>query len=136
MATAAITNRNLADDACASRQAILSAVRHGSRLFSPIGFIAHNPAVAQRDTAVGLFGDLLIVRYKYQRRSLTAVQRHQKFQDNAALGGVEISRRLIGPQDRRAPPEHARPRPPPLFAPPEPHPVAIAVVQPPPAIPQ
>ena len=65
MATDTITNRNLAREACSSRQAIFAAELQVSDGFCVVGMsgrplhgVFHDHAVAQHHTTVGVCGDL------------------------------------------------------------------------------
>src|SRR6058998_3544227 len=96
MATATTTNKNLDDDACASRHAIFSAVRQDRWLF-----IAHDQAVAKHDAAVGLLRKLCVVCDEHQGGSFAPVERDEKLENKAAVGGVEISGGFVSQQNGR-----------------------------------
>src|SRR5580698_241810 len=108
MATDRITNRNLAREACSSRQAIFAAEAQVSDGFCvvatsglPLHDVFDDHAVAKHDTAVGVCGNLCVVRYKDQGRSAGAVSFEQQVEDVNAVFRVEISGGLVGKDDGR-----------------------------------
>src|SRR5262249_29730181 len=60
--------------------------------------VLHDPAAAQRNLAVGLIGQVVVVRDQQQRRAVDAVEREQEIENTLAVLLIEIACRLVGQQ--------------------------------------
>jgi hypothetical protein len=108
MATDTITNRNLAREACNSRQAIFAAEPQVSDGFCavptsgrPLHGVFHDHAVAKHDPTVGVCRDLRIVSHQDQGCSAGPVPFEQQIENVGAILGVEIASGFVGKDDGR-----------------------------------
>ena len=84
----------------ASRQASVTEEKPGLTERRPLqGRVAHHPAVAQLDRAVGVGGQRGVVGHQHQGRPARAVQAREQLDDLRAGGGVEVAGGLVGEQE-------------------------------------
>src|SRR5713101_7220038 len=79
-------------------------------------YMLHHAAVAKHEARISHRGELSLVRHEHDGRFSRRVDLAQELHDVAAVGGVEISRGLVGQNERRIVGERARQRDALLFA--------------------